>query len=201
MQLAGKPSLIDPTRAMAGKDQPKGPLQVEKVEITQLEGEVGAKLEQFYAAYFEVQEALAADQTPPADAAQRVAAQARDLAETLPEPSRERARKVAAQAEHLHHMNLVAARKAFKPISHAVIALATQVRGTGAEQSFTHFHCPMVADGGADWLQPGGELQNPYFGSEMLRCGEKVAEYGPDGRQPAERPDQRGANHAPNVEG
>jgi Cu(I)/Ag(I) efflux system membrane fusion protein len=196
MQLAGKPSLIDPTRAMAREDQPKGPLQFERVEITQVEGEVGAKLEQLYAAYFEVQKSLAAEQTPPADAAQRVAAQARDLAETLPETSRERARDVAAQAEHLHHMNLDAARKAFKPISHAVIALATQVRGAGAEQSFTHFHCPMVPGGGADWLQPGGVLQNPYFGSEMLRCGEKVAEYGPDVRQPPEQPDQRDASHA-----
>lgn len=34
----------------------------------------------------------------------------------------------------------------------------------------------MVKDGGGDWLQSGGELLNPYFGSQMLHCGEKVQE-------------------------
>ena len=34
------------------------------------------------------------------------------------------------------------------------------------------FHCPMVLDGeGADWMQEGAETVNPYYGSEMLRCG------------------------------
>jgi hypothetical protein len=30
-------------------------------------------------------------------------------------------------------------------------------------------HCPMV-DG--DWIQEGKEVRNPYYGSEMLECGE-----------------------------
>jgi Cu(I)/Ag(I) efflux system membrane fusion protein len=34
----------------------------------------------------------------------------------------------------------------------------------------------MVPGGGGDWLQAGGELLNPYFGSQMLHCGEKVRE-------------------------
>lgn len=34
-------------------------------------------------------------------------------------------------------------------------------------------HCPMVyEDRGADWLQPSDDLLNPFFGSEMLYCGE-----------------------------
>jgi Cu(I)/Ag(I) efflux system membrane fusion protein len=147
-----------------------------------------------------VQKALAADQTPPADAAQQVAASARDLtdASALPEPSRKLAQEVATHAEHLHHMDLTGARKAFKPISHAIVTLATQVRSAESEQSFTHFFCPMVPGGGGDWLQPGGELLNPYFGSEMLRCGEKVADYGPSSRPPepnAKPPQQHDAGH------
>ena len=43
----------------------------------------------------------------------------------------------------------------------------------------------MVPEGGGDWLQPGGELLNPYFGSQMLRCGEKVEVLPPKG-EPAE---------------
>ncbi len=70
-------------------------------------------------------------------------------------------------------------RKAFKPISHAVVTLATQIRSVQAQQPFTHFYCPMVPGGGGDWLQSGGDLVNPYFGSQMLKCGEKVSEYPP----------------------
>ncbi len=34
-------------------------------------------------------------------------------------------------------------------------------------------HCPMADDNrGADWIQSGEPLQNPYFGSMMLTCGE-----------------------------
>jgi len=95
----------------------------------------------------------------------------------LPTASATLVQDIAAKSEHLHHMDLAAARKEFKPISHAVVMLASQVRSEGAQNSFTHFYCPMVKDGGGDWLQPGGELLNPYFGSEMLRCGEKVQEF------------------------
>ena len=42
----------------------------------------------------------------------------------------------------------------------------------GADEATKHRH--LVKGGGGDWLQSGGELFNPYFGSEMLYCGEKV---------------------------
>ena len=33
-------------------------------------------------------------------------------------------------------------------------------------------HCPMAFDyKGARWIQPEGEIMNPYFGASMLRCG------------------------------
>ena len=83
-------------------------------------------------------------------------------------------------------MDLAGARKAFKPISHAVVTLATQVRSEQAQSSFTHFYCPMVPGGGGDWLQAEGELSNPYFGSEMLRCGEKVQVFPPNGKAAVE---------------
>jgi Cu(I)/Ag(I) efflux system membrane fusion protein len=199
MQLAGKPSLIDTARAIAKNVQQKGPLILKDVSVTSISGEAGTKLEQLYAAYFGVQEALAADQKPPGEVAQGVAAASRELSsdQALPEASRKLLQEVATQAEHLHHMDLAGARMAFKPISHAIVTLATQLRGAAAQQPFTHFYCPMVPGGGGDWLQPGGELLNPYFGSQMLRCGEKVAEYKPGG-PPAAAPafnDQHEAGH------
>jgi Cu(I)/Ag(I) efflux system membrane fusion protein len=37
------------------------------------------------------------------------------------------------------------------------------------------FHCPMAASGeGADWLQLGDEVQNPYYGAAMPGCGHRV---------------------------
>ncbi|WP_442485881.1 efflux RND transporter periplasmic adaptor subunit [Aeoliella sp. SH292] len=200
MQLAGKPSLIDPTRAIAKQQDRKGPLEFEEIAIVPVADENGTKLEQLYAAYFEVQQALTADQTPPAEAARQLAALARDLADAreLPEASRKLVQEISTEGEHLHHMDLAGARKAFKPISHAIVTLATQVRSAESQNSFTHFFCPMVPGGGGDWLQAGGELLNPYFGSQMLRCGEKVAEYGGGEKKPAEsQPPQPDAPHPP----
>jgi Cu(I)/Ag(I) efflux system membrane fusion protein len=39
----------------------------------------------------------------------------------------------------------------------------------------------MVPGGAGDWLQADVKLLNPYFGSKMLRCGEKVRELPPAG--------------------
>jgi Cu(I)/Ag(I) efflux system membrane fusion protein len=183
MQLAGKPSLIDPARAIAKAKERKGPLQFDQIVIQPLGGRSGQTLEQLYAAYFEVQQALAGDKTPPTSAAATLYDSASKLAEdkALPESASKLAREVAATSEYLHHMDLAGARNAFKPISHAVVTLATQIRGEASQNAFTHFFCPMVAGGGGDWLQPGGKLHNPYFGSEMPECGSKVQDFPPRG--------------------
>ena len=99
-------------------------------------------------------------------------------------------------------MDLAEARMAFKPISHAIVTLATQVRSADAKEPFTHFYCPMVPGGGGDWLQPGGQLLNPYFGSEMLRCGEKVSDYSPSAAPTveAESHEEHGDSHAADEE-
>lgn len=201
MQLAGKPSLIDPTRAIAKAKQPQGPLVLEQVAVVPIGGEAGEKLEELFAAYFEVQQALAADKRPPEAAAQALNKAAADLGgdTALPEASLKLVQEIATKSEHLHHLDLDGARKAFKPISHVVVTLASQVRSEGARSPFTHFFCPMVPGGGGDWLQPGGELLNPYFGSEMLRCGEKVQEFPTQGSPPAKaepHSDHEAAEHS-----
>jgi Cu(I)/Ag(I) efflux system membrane fusion protein len=201
MQLAGKPSLIDPTRAIAKAKEPQVPLVLKQIAVAPIGGEAGQKLEELYAAYFQVQQALAADKKPSASAAQALNKAAVELAEgsALPEESAKLVKEVAAKSEHLHHLDLKAARQTFKPISHAVVTLASQVRSEGANKMFTHFFCPMVAGGGGDWLQPGGELLNPYFGSEMLHCGEKVQEFPTEGsppEKPAPHPDHKSSEHS-----
>jgi Cu(I)/Ag(I) efflux system membrane fusion protein len=195
MQLAGKPSLIDPTRAIAKTQQRKGPLTFEEITVAAVPGESGQKLEQLYRAYFDVQQKLAADQKPPEGPSQELHAAAAELRsdEGLPKSARKLLEAIAEKSEHLHHLDLSAARKEFKPISQAVLTLATQIRSAGAKRRFTHFFCPMVPGGGGDWLQPGGELLNPYFGSEMLRCGEKVQDLPTQGSSPQKAAHNHGA--------
>jgi hypothetical protein len=70
--------------------------------------------------------------------------------------------------------DLVEARRQFLPVSMAAVELARQLRGQdGAFARLKVYHCPMAPKPGL-WLQAKGPLANPFFGAEMLRCGEEV---------------------------
>jgi len=176
MQLAGKPSLIDPARAIAKATQQAGPLQLGPLLTALIPGESGMVLERLYAAYFELQQALASDKSPPEAASHSLHESAHHLADdpSVAEPLRQLAREIASSSEHLRHLDLKSVRREFKTISRNVVTLASKARGDSSHVPFVHFYCPMVPGGGGDWLQMRDELLNPYFGSEMLRCGEKV---------------------------
>ena len=63
-----------------------------------------------------------------------------------------------------------AIRKSFEEISIIMNASAKQGLLKG---EFNEAFCPMAFDWkGASWLQKGTKINNPYFGSQMLRCGE-----------------------------
>ncbi len=176
MQLAGNPSLIDPTRAVAAKPARNTPLEFEHVHVETLSGETGHQLEQLYTTYFSIQQALAHDRLPKAKTVRTFQSLAQQLRgdPTFPASSQESLRHALQSSKSLEAGDLEQVRTAFKPVSHAVVKLAAQVRGRQAEQSFTHFFCPHVQSGGGDWLQANDELINPYYGSQMLRCGNTV---------------------------
>jgi Cu(I)/Ag(I) efflux system membrane fusion protein len=136
-----------------------------------------------YRAYADVQGQLAADQkvTEPQALAVRQAADDVLQTENLPADVRAHMQAISDNAEHLHHLDVAAARAHFRTISRHITQLAFAYRGEQAEEPLLHFYCPMVEDGGADWLQTGGELRNPYFGASMLRCGELVHTLPPRG--------------------
>jgi hypothetical protein len=109
-------------------------------------------------AYLKIGTTLAADKVEGVpEAARAIAAEAKKLgapgAATLAA-----AGNVAAAAD------LKAARLAFGDLSDAVIGL-TGPAPTGAKRAY----CPMVKK---YWLQKGEKIENPYYGSQMLRCGE-----------------------------
>ncbi|QDS89018.1 Cation efflux system protein CusB precursor [Rosistilla ulvae] len=172
MQLAGNPSLMDPTKAPSYSP---GPLELPKTNPVMLATDAGKTLDRTYDAYFEIQCAMAADQTPPPVALNTLIEGLRELELSAGVPD-EAQRKFATARRAASRMDgsLETAREAYRGVSHAMLRAATVARGPKTAVKLTHYYCPMVPGGGGDWMQPGGDLQNPYWGSEMLTCGEVV---------------------------
>ncbi|KAA1258244.1 Cation efflux system protein CusB precursor [Rubripirellula obstinata] len=172
MQLAGNPSLMDPTKAPSYSP---GPLELPNTTPVMLASESGKSLDRTYDAYFEIQCAMAADQTPPPVALNTLIEGLRELEMSAGVPDEAQCKfATARRAATLMDGSLETAREAYRGVSHAMLRAATVARGPKTATKLTHYYCPMVPGGGGDWMQPGGELQNPYWGSEMLTCGEVV---------------------------
>ena len=124
--------------------------------------------------YLEVQRALAGDDLSSAQAAlEEVSANIARLPRGLLQGvASERLNALRALAtEDGETASLDEARGRFQGLSDALIALLHEVGSPVGDLQITH--CPMAFDfEGADWLQVGDEILNPYFGASMLRCGE-----------------------------
>ncbi len=67
-------------------------------------------------------------------------------------------------------------RRQFQYISDAMI---NTLKAFGPDTKLYVEHCPMAFDGeGADWLSSESIIRNPYFGSEMMSCGDVVDSLG-----------------------
>jgi hypothetical protein len=112
--------------------------------------------------YLRVQEKLAADKVDgiAADASQMASAAAGlgAPAKTLSEASEKLGR--AADVKK--------AREAFGQVSDALFAYMKSAGATKPANVKAAF-CPMAKHA---WLQKNAKIQNPYYGSEMLECGE-----------------------------
>ena len=72
--------------------------------------------------------------------------------------------------------DLSEARQQFLPFSTTVVELARQLRKEdSAFAGLKIYHCPMAPKPGL-WLQAEGPLRNPFYGSQMLKCGKEVLE-------------------------
>ncbi|MEC8300811.1 MAG: hypothetical protein VX035_03765, partial [Planctomycetota bacterium] len=187
MQLAGKPSLIDPTRYV--RKFRNVPLEFDSIDISVIGGKSGEQLEELYSRYFEIRTAFAADKKPVEESSLSLHELSTQLtsSEDVTDQAKEQLSIVTENAEHLHHLPLEEARMQFKPISHAILELATQIRGEGNERVFRHFFCPMVKEGEGDWLQFEERISNPYYGSQMLRCGELIRTLPPENASSSEK--------------
>ena len=70
--------------------------------------------------------------------------------------------------------NIGKARQQFERLSDSLYNMVKQF-GIRRDQKVLRFYCPMAFDfKGAYWLQRTEKTENPYFGSQMFRCGEVV---------------------------
>ena len=125
-------------------------------------------------AYFETAEALAADDFKTATEKMKLAQSRLKQADPklLDEEKRKQWNQInesASQAaqQFLNAPNIEAARTAFEPISEQM-EKAVRAFGSGGLVPVYRLHCPMR---GAYWLQPREQVNNPYYGESMLRCG------------------------------
>ena len=70
-------------------------------------------------------------------------------------------------------------RNHFEVLSNNMISVV-ETYGNAASFVFYKAYCPMTFDNkGSFWLQKQGQIDNPYFGAAMLRCGEIKSTYNP----------------------
>ena len=68
--------------------------------------------------------------------------------------------------------DLEAARRPFVLMSDMLADALAKFGHTGPDDLF-EAHCPMAfSNRGADWIQRGKQIRNPYFGASMYRCGD-----------------------------
>jgi hypothetical protein len=72
---------------------------------------------------------------------------------------------IQKSAEKFVSKDLQSSRESYKGLSEAVTEF---VKSYGYSDSAYSFYCPMVDQ---TWFQAGEKIANPFYGSQMLRCG------------------------------
>lgn len=168
MQIAAKPSMMMPA-AEADQMQPPVP----DAFVTSLDA--------VYTEYLAWQTALADDDVDAARAAATALTASLDgvrsavlTGEALGDWRRLR-KDLAVDASDASIDDL---RRDFEHVSRAVIALEERF-GHHLDAALVRAYCPMAfGNTGAQWIQQGTTIDNPYFGASMPRCGEVREELG-----------------------
>ncbi|MBN2713897.1 MAG: efflux RND transporter periplasmic adaptor subunit [Planctomycetes bacterium] len=194
LQLLAKPSMMNPEKSdpaamnHSGGEKMKMSMPEWKPDEGANRGEVkriGApeiflkQLSPLYDSYLAAQVALAADDSAQAGKAlEQLSESLNKVDMTLLEGEAhmqwmELSRQIAKAIEHRKHAAGIAdVRTIFRNLSMAMINLEKLFGHYGTAKHRIAF-CPMANDGkGAEWLQTGETVSNPYYGAAMLRCGE-----------------------------
>ncbi|MCA8959379.1 MAG: DUF3347 domain-containing protein, partial [Planctomycetes bacterium] len=139
-------------------------------------------LKPVYSAYLALQESLADDDVDAARQAGADLTAALGLVDTtglIGEPLGAWRRLEARLKLDAATLDLETLRVRFEGLSRTIIDLERRFGHHGTQTWYLAF-CPMALDDkGAHWMQRGSEIDNPYFGAAMLRCGEIQSEFPP----------------------
>jgi len=168
MQIAAKPSMMMP-RAESDPTRPAVP------------EDFVSSLDTVYSGYLALQTALADDDVEAArEAANTLTASLDDVRDAVLTGEAlgdwRRARKDLALATGTKSIEDL--RRDFARVSSAMIAVQKRF-GHHLDAALVRAYCPMAfGNAGAQWIQVGTTIDNPYFGASMLRCGEVREELG-----------------------
>lgn len=181
-QLAGKSSMMSPKEDEVSVQHTHGQIMLPEVEQPYKISEVNQEaFNQFLAAYLQLKNALVEDDF---SSAKTFTKDFWDAVEKVDSDKMEAQGQEAwkAIASHLHEIekmtkasDIEGLRSYFEKVSELMIYVFTAYE-MEMETLYVQ-HCPMAnSDLGANWLSRSKEVQNPYFGSQMLFCGEVVKE-------------------------
>jgi Cu(I)/Ag(I) efflux system membrane fusion protein len=175
LQILAKPSMMTPQ--VEGAMHYQGPGQPTHTH-RQVSEEFRAQLAGVFDKYFTIQQSLSKDD---ADLAIKAAKQALDALaavdmQLLSDNTRDNWTKSAEELKDI--LTRSAAAEDIKSLRESFFLLSQQMAkiarhfGSSGKTPVYIIHCPMAFDNtGADWLQNHKQVDNPYFGSTMLRCG------------------------------
>ena len=191
-QLAGKPSMMNPDGgpAMTGHNHGGSvstssqinQSQETSIQQVNISAEAKKALQPLFTDYLKVKDALVSDNL---SEAQEAAIQFKSDLDKInmalfTGQSHQVWMEYSSQAKQAlqhtaHFQDIKEMRKAFQPLSNAMIGLAKAFDPT--DEAIYIQHCPMAdSNKGADWLSLSDEIRNPYFGADMLTCGEVTEE-------------------------
>jgi hypothetical protein len=108
--------------------------------------------------YFAIRDLLAHDKT------EDVATEAEEMSRRL-DKLIESLRAIRTAADSLKAEDLKRAREEFGPVSEAVLG---HIKNFGFSGKAYSFRCDMAEE---SWLQEHDQIGNPYYGSQMYKCG------------------------------
>jgi Cu(I)/Ag(I) efflux system membrane fusion protein len=173
LQIQARPSMMSPPEGEPPVSKPPGEREPPRAPLAFRQG-----LSHVLHRYLDLTAALAGDDL---DGARRAGG---SLEETLEHPDAStleakarlqwdqsaKAMRGAAAAVR-QAKDIEAARHAYLILSEGLLQAVRRFGHAGPED-LARARCPMAFDNrGADWLQRGDEIRNPYFGASMLRCG------------------------------
>ncbi len=151
-----------------------------KPSFTSVDVKLATQVQNVYSAYLKIQLALVGDKNTEAAFNAMSMAQIIKVFDTASLPADQKQAYEDHALPILEKVTSIAnsadiktQRTNFSPLSDHVFEL---VKAFGSDVPIYQVHCPMAFDNkGASWLSNQTAIRNPYFGDEMLECGEVIS--------------------------